>query len=646
MRLRSFTSSSITRTSIATAITLILILTNIPQCRGTITLLETGDQYASIQESHFKLLDYGVEYNARLQASTEEPALCHTPQVPVVVPRDSSPVAMIATSDGCSILQKAQIASNIYPDNVVKYLIIYGDDDGSTSDADGNEDDDDDDDHHHSDTNTLNHFVKNFDTTTATTARKLQVQVQEYDDITITVLYISYHSGISLQDALQQQSHTSYLDGGPIILLDGYQGWIPGYDYDAASIWDIILMTCLCFLCCLSLSCLFGGNVSRAASGVVVVGDGDRRLPGRYRHGLRLLNRDEVECLPEIEFGLERVLNGTGSIASASASASVGKGGSGSQSGGDEAAAAGEASDGLVSQQEVNSIQSEIQHFPSLPVLSSTRRGEDGDDEHDDEHEHDDEQAGRRSCNEHFEDIACTICLDDYEEGDKLRVLPCQHAFHADCIVPWLTDRAPTCPLCKALLVVVRAGDDDISDSDDGSSVGAVVGVGAGEVNVDVEANVSRIPDESQRSQQEQLQQRNPWYSSIFSSRRSRELSENAGLVGNDELNLNNVNVSDNNATNDETQGDLPRPEHGGTSISRFWSRIFPSRVLALGEANVNVNINASNANVDSMMGVTSSQSSLREPLLSSDFDDSHHSGNRSDTEQVELVDNAAADNA
>ena len=43
----------------------------------------------------------------------------------------------------------------------------------------------------------------------------------------------------------------------------------------------------------------------------------------------------------------------------------------------------------------------------------------------------------------------CAICVEDFQDGDSLRVLPCEHYFHRQCVDEWLINHSAVCPLCK-----------------------------------------------------------------------------------------------------------------------------------------------------------------------------------------------------
>ena len=42
---------------------------------------------------------------------------------------------------------------------------------------------------------------------------------------------------------------------------------------------------------------------------------------------------------------------------------------------------------------------------------------------------------------------SCSICLQTFNISDDLATTPCLHAYHKDCLIPWLSE-SDTCPVC------------------------------------------------------------------------------------------------------------------------------------------------------------------------------------------------------
>lgn len=69
--------------------------------------------------------------------------------------------------------------------------------------------------------------------------------------------------------------------------------------------------------------------------------------------------------------------------------------------------------------------------------------------------------------------LECAVCLAEFGDEETLRLLPkCEHAFHPECIDPWLSVRS-TCPVCRSDLIPIaaeiRAGGDKLTTPPRGS---------------------------------------------------------------------------------------------------------------------------------------------------------------------------------
>lgn len=63
--------------------------------------------------------------------------------------------------------------------------------------------------------------------------------------------------------------------------------------------------------------------------------------------------------------------------------------------------------------------------------------------------------------------LGCTICTEDFEKGQDIRVLPCDHKFHPECVDPWLLNVSGTCPLCRVDLRPTKTNESSSSQQPD-----------------------------------------------------------------------------------------------------------------------------------------------------------------------------------
>jgi len=97
-----------------------------------------------------------------------------------------------------------------------------------------------------------------------------------------------------------------------------------------------------------------------------------------------------------------------------------------------------------------------------------------------------------------YEQSSCAICLGDYEQGEELTVLPCNHTFHAECVTEWLHTRNK-CPLCCSVLAL-ESGEVCIQKPEPAASVGSYEPPTEIQLEVDSEEVEGEDEEESEES--------------------------------------------------------------------------------------------------------------------------------------------------